>query len=339
VAETQLQGASVLLNRNWLIVGIMLSGPVLAQDHPGAGAFVDRAATEHGLDAAEVTALLEAAKFQQSIVDAMSRPAEGKPWHQYRPIFITDQRIAEGVAFWNKHEALVAQASEKFQVDPQVIMAIIGVETFYGRITGSYKVLDALATLSFYYPKALKRDRSEFFSNELLEFMLLGREEHLPLGEVTGSYAGAMGMGQFIPSSYRAYAVDFDDDGERDLWRSIPDAVGSVANYLHVHGWEMGGPVTRRAIALDGADMGLPEKGDYNPDLTVMALHDKGFQSAADLDPERQAAVLELEESDHATYWLTFKNFYVITRYNRSPLYAMAVFQLSEALLAARDDA
>ena len=322
-----------------IALNLLLAGVACAQDHPGVDAFVSRATSEHGMDAEQVAALLAGAEFKQSIVDAISRPAEGKPWHQYRPIFITDKRIEEGVDFWNEHAELLAQVAEKYQVDPQVVVAIIGVETFYGRITGSYRVLDALATLSFHYPKDLKSDRSGFFSNELMEFLLLGREEDLPLNEVTGSYAGAMGMGQFIPSSYRAYAVDVDGDGARDLWRSVDDVVGSVANYLHVHGWEPGGPVTRRAVPAANADLSLLEVRDYTPRKSVMELHDQGFHSAADLMPDRQAALLELEEADAPSLWLTFQNFYVITRYNRSPLYAMAVYQLSEAILAARDGA
>lgn len=321
------------------VFSLLASGAISAQDHPGAAAFAERAAREHGLDIAEVNALLASARFQQSIVDAISRPAEGKPWYQYRPIFITEQRIAEGVAFWEQNADLIERVSAKYQVDPQIVVAIIGVETFYGRITGSYKVMDALATLSFHYPKDLTRDRSGFFSNELIEFMLLGREEELPLDSVTGSYAGAMGMGQFIPSSYRAYAVDFDGDGMRDLWRSTPDAVGSVANYLHRHGWEPGGPVTRRAVAATNADLSLLEERDYQPKRSVLDLHELGFHSAPDLVPDRPAALLELEEADQPSHWLTFQNFYVITRYNRSPLYAMAVFQLSEEILAARDGA
>jgi membrane-bound lytic murein transglycosylase B len=310
------------------------AGPGWGQEHPGADAFIERAATEHGLDAAQVAALLEAAEFKQSIADAIARPAEGKPWYQYRPIFITEQRIKEGVAFWEANRELLDRVSRQFEVDPQVIVAIIGVETFYGRITGSYRVLDALATLSFHYPSDRTRDRSEFFSGELMQFFLLGPEENLPLDEVTGSYAGAMGMGQFIPSSYRAYAVDLDGDGRRDLWRSTEDAVGSVANYLARHGWEYGGPVTRRAMASSSAEFELLEKRDYKPKLTVMELHGKGFQSSPDLDAERAAALVRLEEKERSTYWLVFQNFYVITRYNRSPMYAMAVNQLSEEIMA-----
>ncbi|KAA9131017.1 lytic murein transglycosylase B [Marinihelvus fidelis] len=314
-----------------LFLLVSLAPMAVAETHPGEDAFIEKAVAEHGLDAASVRALLGGAEFKQSIADAIARPAEGKPWYDYRPIFITDQRIAEGVAFWRENEALINQVSEQFGVDPQFIVSIIGVETFYGRITGNYRVLDSLATLSFHYPSDRTRDRSEFFSSELMNYLLLGSEEELPLEEVTGSYAGAMGMGQFMPSSYRAYAVDFDDDGRRDLWRSRPDAIASVANYLAEHGWEAGGPVARRAKAGEGADFSLLKAG-YKPELTVLDLHEKGYRSATDLDPEREAALVSLEQQDRDEYWMVFHNFYVITRYNRSKMYAMAVYQLSEAL-------
>ncbi len=302
--------------------------------HPGAQAFVDRAVQEHGFDPEQVNLLLAEARFQQSIVDAMTRPAEGKPWFDYRPIFLTEKRIEEGVAFWRENRELVEKVAKQFGVDPQFIVAIIGVETFYGRITGNYRVIDALATLGFYYPEELSRDRSGFFSGELLQFMLLGQEENLPLTEVTGSYAGAMGMGQFIPSSYRAYAVDFDGNGSRDLWRSTPDVVASVANYLHQHGWKEGDLVVSKAVRNGSADESAIARGNYKPAQTVASIAERGFLSAPDLDPERLAAVLELEEKDRSTYWLIFDNFYVITRYNRSPLYAMAVLQLGEEIQA-----
>lgn len=309
-----------------------LAAPAWAQKHPGSEAFVERAAAEHGLDAAEVEALLAGAEFQQRIADLIAKPAEGKPWYEYRPIFITDQRISEGIDFWKENEALIDEVAERYGVDPQVIVAIIGVETFYGRITGTFKVLDALTTLAFHYPSDRTRDRTPFFTKELMEYLLLGREEGLPLPEVTGSYAGAMGMGQFMPSSYRAYAVDFDEDGSRDLWRSTEDVVGSVANYLHVHGWEPGGPVVRKVTVADDADFSLLEKRNYKPYQSVLAFHEAGYQSSADLEPDRQAALVKLEEETRNAYWMSFDNFYVITRYNRSPMYAMAVYELSEAL-------
>lgn len=309
----------------------ILSTACFAQQHPGADEFAARAASEYNLDSEEVRVLLENARFKQSIVDAMTRPAEAKPWYKYRPIFITDKRIKGGIKFWREHETLIAQAAEKFGVDPQVIVAIIGVETSYGGNTGGYRVLDALTTLSFYYPTSI-RDRSEFFSKELMNFFMLGDEEGLPLEEVTGSYAGAMGLGQFMPSSYREYAVDMDGDGRRDLWSSMPDIIGSVANYLHRHGWELGQPVTYPAMLSADADMSLVTKSDFKAKTPVSDLAAAGIVSAEPVSPDTLATVASLEEEDGDHYFITFKNFYVITRYNRSPLYAMAVYELSEAV-------
>ena len=322
--------------RKFLLL-VLFCVPGFAADHPGTDEFVKRAVSEYGLPENEVRALLNEAEYKQSIIDAISRPAEGKPWHQYRPIFLTDKRISEGIDFWQENRELIATASKKFGVDEAIIVAIIGVETFYGRITGGYRTIDALVTLGFYYPKNLSSDRSAFFSSELMHYMQLATEEGLPADEITGSYAGAMGMGQFMPSSYREYAVDFDGDGSRDLWRSTADVVGSVANYLHRHGWQAGQPVTYRAIASKEAAFDEISRRDFRPTLSVAQWQEKGFRSSSELSPELPAAVLKLVEEDRNTYWLTFKNFYVITRYNRSPRYAMAVYQLSQEIKKGMD--
>ena len=311
---------------------MLFSLPALAMQHPGTDEFVKRAHAEYGLPEAEVRALLQQAEYKQSIIDAIMRPAEGKPWHEYRQIFLTDRRISEGVEFWKTHRELIKSASEKFGVDEEIIVSIIGVETFYGRITGSYRIIDALVTLGFYYPQGLSSDRSAFFSSELMQYIRLASEESLPVAEVTGSYAGAMGMGQFMPSSYLEYAVDFDGDGSRDLWRSTADVVGSVANYLHRYGWQPGQPVTQRTIASQGAAFNEISKSNFKPTLTVAQWREKGFNSSEDLPADLPAAVLKLAEEDRNTYWLTFTNFYVITRYNRSPRYAMAVYELSQEI-------
>jgi membrane-bound lytic murein transglycosylase B len=316
-----------------LALVLILSASCLAQQHPGAEEFAARAASEHGLDQAEVLGLLQDARFKQSIVDAMTRPAEAKPWYKYRPIFITDKRIDAGITFWRDNEALINKAAEQFGVDPQIIVAIIGVETSYGGNTGGYRVLDALTTLAFYYPDT-GNDRSDFFSSELMNFIVLGDEESLPLMEVKGSYAGAMGLGQFMPSSYLEYAVDLDGDGRRDLWSSMEDVIGSVANYLHRHGWQYGEPVTYRARVLEGANMDLVTRRDFKVKMTVAELVAGGFEPTQAVADDTLAAVGRLEESEGESFWITFKNFYVITRYNRSPLYAMAVFDLSEAVKA-----
>ena len=204
--------------RKFLVL-LLFCLPAFANEHPGTEEFVERAVSEFGLQESEVRAVLAEAEYKQSIIDAISRPAEGKPWHEYRQIFLTDKRINEGIDFWVENSELITSASEKYGVDEEIIVAIIGVETFYGRITGSYRTIDALVTLGLYYPQNLSSDRSKFFSSELMQFMQLAEKEGLPIIETTGSYAGAMGMGQFMPSSYLEYAVDFDGDGSRDLWR------------------------------------------------------------------------------------------------------------------------
>ena len=307
----------------WLIFGLSL-GPaaVAGEPHPGSEAFIARAAAEHDLDPEYVRGILARARYQQSIIDAITRPAEARPWYRYRPIFLTETRIAGGVEFWRANAGLLAEIEERFGVPAEIIVAIVGVETNYGMNTGSFRVLDALATLGFYYPR-----RAEFFASELGHFFRLAGEEDLPLEEVRGSYAGAMGIGQFIPSSYRAYAVDFDGSGRRDLWRSLPDALGSVANYLADHRWETGQPVVLAVESVPGA---LEEEFPVRPAHTLAELADLGIEfDGGGLDPATPATLVELEVEDGSEYWIGLNNFYVITRYNRSPLYAMAVTQLA----------
>ncbi len=315
-----------------LFLLIFFCTTAFAARHPGTDAFLARAAAKYGLAKDRVAVLLDQAEFKQSIVDAISRPAEAKPWYQYRPIFLSEKRIEQGVEFWRQNRDLVKRAAATFGVDAAIIVAIIGVETSYGSNTGRYRVIDALVTLGLYYPRNLGADRSRYFSDQLMQYIKLTDEEGLPAAAVTGSYAGAMGMGQFMPGSYREYAVDFDKDGKRDLWRSKADVVGSVANYLHVHGWKLGQPVARRAVARSDAAFDKVTVSDLKPTLTVAKWQALGFRSAPGLAPDLPAAVLKLSERERETYWLTFHNFYVITRYNRSPLYAMAVLQLSREI-------
>ncbi|MDZ7789206.1 MAG: lytic murein transglycosylase B [Xanthomonadales bacterium] len=313
-----------MMRFSWLALALILTTAVCAEDepHPGAAAFVDRVVAEYGLDADRVHAVLGEARYQQSIIDAITRPAEGKPWHEYRKIFVTPTRISSGVEFWRANADLLGEVSERFGVPIEVIAAIVGVETSYGLNTGSYRVIDALATLGFYYPK-----RGAFFADELGQFLRLAEEESLPVSDIRGSYAGAMGVGQFIPSSYRAYAVDMDGTGKRDLWRSLPDAMGSVANYLAVHGWRDDEPIALEAELSEGLpDADFPIKPVHSLDeLAAMGIR----FDAGDLPGDTEATLIELEQADGPEYWVGLNNFYVITRYNRSPLYAMAVTQLA----------
>ena len=295
------------------------------EPHPGASAFIERVTAEHGLDVDLVRSVLADARYQQSIIDAISRPAEARPWYQYRPIFMTEPRIAGGVEFWRANADLLSAISERFGVPVEVIVAIVGVETNYGMNTGSFRVIDALATLGFYFPR-----RADFFASELGHFMALAAEEDLPLFEVRGSYAGARGIGQFIPSSYRAYAVDFDGSGRRDLWRSLPDALGSVANYLAVHRWQAGAPIV---LPVEHVPGDLDEEFPVRPRHSLAELNALGIAfESDDLAPETAATLIELEGAEGPEFWIGLNNFYVITRYNRSPLYAMAVTQLAEAI-------
>jgi membrane-bound lytic murein transglycosylase B len=288
--------------------------------------FVEQTARDTGIPAAQIRAWIEQARYQQSIIDAMTRPAEGKPWRDYRPIFLTDKRISQGRAFLASNRADLERIQKQTGVPPEYVTAIIGVETFYGANTGSYRVLDALYTLGFFYPK-----REEFFRGELAQLFPLARDERIDLATLRGSYAGAMGWGQFIPSSYRSYAVDGDGDGRRDLVNSPRDAMASVANYFNKHGWMAGQPVVVRAQAQPGATPFVPD--NFEPKYTLDDLAARGFRPVEPV-PALPATLVTLEGAEGTEYWIAFKNFHVITRYNRSPLYAMAVHQLAQAIAA-----
>jgi len=294
-------------------------------------AFIERVHAEHGLERESLRGVLALARIQQPIIEAISRPAERvKPWHEYREIFLTEERIAAGAEFWLEHRERIERVARDSGVPAEMLVGIIGVETYYGRIIGRYRVLDALATLAFEYPP-----RSEFFSRELAQFLLLVREQGLEIETPVGSYAGAMGLPQFIPSSYRAYAVDGDEDGRVDLWGSKEDILASVANYFRSHDWRPGEPVA--APAVDGAaDLAALSHQGLSTHTTVGALWSAGIGLAgsAPADPGATAGLFALEYEDGTRYWAGFHNFYVITRYNRSLMYALAVHQLGEAVRA-----
>jgi membrane-bound lytic murein transglycosylase B len=266
-------------------------------------------------------------KTIQKILDAISRPAEKtKPWYEYRTIFITKERIDAGVKFWSEHESRLARISAETGVPEEIITAIIGVETYYGRIRGNYRVLDALTTLGFDYPP-----RGKFFRSELEQLFLLAREESLDLSTLTGSYAGAMGPPQFIPSSYRRYAVDGDGDGIRDLLNNWDDILASVANYFVANGWRPNQPVA--AVGTTDDEIIIPKsKNKFKPDETVATLENRGLVFDPELNASTPAKLISLEGENGPEYWAGFHNFYVITRYNRSAMYALAVYQLAAAL-------
>jgi membrane-bound lytic murein transglycosylase B len=278
------------------------------------------------------------ARYQPKVVAAMSRPLLAPPkWHEYAPQFLSDARVEAGVAFWRENAVVLARAQEEFGVPAEVIVAIIGVETFYGRNTGSYRVFDALVTLAFDYPR-----RADFFAAELRQFLLLMREQGESPLLPKGSYAGALGLPQFMPGSIRAYAVDYDGDGYIDLASDTADAVGSVANFLARHGWQPGQPVMEPVrIEAETQDAILRTfEGGMAERRSIMAwVRDgvAGFAIPGDVaaDP---VGLLMLEETDGPSYWMVFNNWYVLTRYNRSRLYASAVWTLAQALKTASTD-
>ena len=312
--------------------GALLLATSLAMGESTIGAderedFIQRMISEHGFDADDLRQLLDDTQVREDILEAMRRPAEARPWYDYYPIFLTRDRVRGGVRFWRENAEVLARASEEFGVAPEIIVAIIGVETSYGSYTGRYRVLDALATLGFAYPP-----RSEFFLRELEQFLILARELDMPPQRVRGSYAGAMGMPQFISSSYRNYAVDFNDDGRIDLWNTHADIIGSVANYFSRHGWKDGETV---AIPTRGA---LDEPDNFNlrqrePGYSLGELREAGLQPRQDYPDDTPVTVIRLETAEgEYEYWAGFNNFYVITRYNHSKLYGMATYLLSQQI-------
>ncbi|AHE97933.1 lytic murein transglycosylase B [Thioalkalivibrio paradoxus] len=294
-------------------------------ERPEVIAFIDELAAD-GLDRAELEALFAEVEPQQRILDLISRPAEARPWKDYRPIFVNSLRIERGQVFMEEQADWLELAEESFGVDPALIAAIIGVETNYGRNLGGFRVIDALVTLGFDYPP-----RADFFLSELRHYLQLVDEEGLDTRETRGSYAGAMGRGQFISSSYRAYAVDFNGDGRRDLIGSWADAIGSVANYFREHHWETGQPVVARA-QVEGNGYEALLGGGYQARFSLDELAEHGVYPAEAVPENGRFSLIRLEGEYGWEYYLGYPNFYVITRYNRSPLYAMAVHQLAEAL-------
>jgi len=290
-------------------------------------AFIERMVGEHQFEREFLVSTLGSAEIRQSALNAISRPAERViPWFEYREIFLNADRIEAGARFWLEHEALVGEISGRFGVDPALILALLGIESLFGERMGNYRVIDALSTLAFAYPP-----RAEFFASELEEFLIIYREEGAQVLDALGSYAGAMGAGQFIPSSYRAYAVDGDGDGHRDLWANWNDILGSIANYLARHGWQADAPV---AVAADeGSAAGVEPGNRLGLNTTVDALRAEGYEFADSLDGKLEAMLVAVEGDPETTaYFIGLNNFHVITRYNRSVKYALAAVELSEAI-------
>jgi len=309
----------------WFSGASALADPAPDEYERGRRDFIAEMVITQGFEREELAALLDEARYEPAVIAAMERPFEAKPWPEYRALFVTPERVRAGAEYWRAHGPLLARARQEYGVPPEIIVAILGIETRYGRVLGSHRAIDALTTLAFSYPR-----RAVFFRRELEALLLLAREEPIDLRVVTGSYAGALGQPQFIPSSYRAYAVDFDQDGRRDLWHSDADVVGSVGNYLERHGWGAGDPVrvpARVPVPLP-AEVPVAEGHPLRPDSVLSGLRRAGIEWEGDLPARSRASLIRLD----GDYWLGLENFYAITRYNHSNLYAMAVVELGEAI-------
>lgn len=288
--------------------------------------FLQEMVRKHAFDPEVLQRQFGQVQPQRKILDAMAKPAEAKPWYAYRQLFLTETRIQGGVQFWNQYSPALQQASTRFGVPPEYLVAILGVETSYGRNTGSYRVMDALATLGFFHPR-----RGAFFRSELESFLLLCRDEGIDPLAPKGSYAGAMGFPQFIPSSFRQYAADLDGDAKRDIWSNPGDAIASVASYFAAHGWQNGAPVAFPAQVKGAAWQSLLNDNP-KPSLSAAEARTKGISTAEPLAGDTPVKLLQMDEINGPGHWLTLQNFYVITRYNHSPLYAMAVHELAQAI-------
>ena len=287
-----------------LFINLLVANLIFAEyyDHPESQKIIKELVEVHSFDPNYVERVLRDARKQQKIIDSISKPAEFTwTWDRYKKLFIEDKRIKNGKNFIQNNINTLEKAEAEFGVPKEIIVAIMGIETRYGRIMGNYRVIDSLTTLGFDYPR-----RSKFFKDELIKYFLLTRENNLDIFSVKGSYAGAMGYGQFISSSYRAYAIDFDGDGYVDLFNSIEDSIGSVANYLKVHGWVRNGKIVTK-LSLNNV------REIYKPHVSLSKF-----------------IPLSFNENGEDIYFIGDDNFVAITKYNRSHFYAMAVYYLSE---------
>jgi membrane-bound lytic murein transglycosylase B len=331
----------VSASRTWLfLLALLLAAPLSARHarapvqqpkfdlkRPEIVAFVNDVVARDQLKKTQVLALLRKAEPQPKIIEAMTRPAEKvTPWWEYHDRFLTEERISQGTDFYSEHRDTLERIGKEHGIPPQYLVAIMGVETKYGRMVGRYRVLDALMTLAFDYPP-----RSDYFRDELEQFLLLSAEEHLDPLKVTGSYAGAMGVPQFMPSSYRLYAVDGDTDQKRDLWNDWDDIIASIANYFVEHGWESGGPVLAET-KLDPEPKFQIDTRNLELNETVDSLNAQGVEVVSDQAGTTPVVLISAEQQDGPAYRVGFRNFYVITRYNRSARYAMAVNDLAAAI-------
>jgi membrane-bound lytic murein transglycosylase B len=289
--------------------------------------FIHQMVSQHHFDKNQLIAILKNAQYQPQIIESMEKPYEKKTWDVYKNLFLKPERVQAGIAFWQANQKALDRAEREYGVPANIIVAIIGVETLYGKFQGNYRVLDALTTLAFYYPK-----RSPYFTKELAEYLLLCREQQVPATHFTGSYAGAIGKPQFMPSSYRFYAVDFTGNGKRDLINDDEDAIGSVANYFHKHGWTLNSEVAQPAH-IKGFAYQRIRTNTRSPSYGLQHLMAAGIKPNSPIagHPQR-AGLIELTTPQGPEYWLAYPNFYVITRYNSSPQYALVVYLFAQQL-------
>lgn len=309
-----------------IIVLLAVSTATSAYESPQVPLFIEEMVLKHHFRRDELERAFKVAQYQQSAIDAITAPATRKPWPDYRASFVNAARIKAGLKFWKQNARALRRAEKRYGVPQEIIVALLGVETFYGRQTGGYRALDALSTLAFNYPA-----RADFFRSELEQFLMLASEQQFNLLAIKGSYAGALGVAQFMPSSYRKYAVDFNGNGKIDLMKERADAVGSAANYLKEYGWVRNGPIAVRGNLVEdtsGADVTTPRP--------VADWEKAGIQPVKAVTTAEPARLLDFTVKDGKAFWLVFHNFDVIMTYNNSSYYAMAVFQLAQALDAAR---
>ncbi len=293
--------------------------------------FVGKMVNKYQFNETELKELFKSVDIKQKIIETMTRPAEGTmSWYQYRKIFLGDKRIKGGAKFWQENEAALTATEEKYGVPAEIIAAIIGVETYYGNRTGGHRIIDALSTLAFAYPK-----RSKFFTSELENFLILCREQKMDPLEPTGSYAGAMGIPQFMPSSYRAYAADYEGDGKSDIWNNPADAIASVANYFITHKWRKDADVTF-LVKAEGKGFEKALAKGLKPDRTWAGIQTMGITAEQIIAADEPVKLFAYGQENGSDLWVGLHNFYVITRYNHSKLYAMAVYQLSQEIYKQR---
>jgi len=300
---------------------------------PEVEKFVAYMARTHGFNAGDLHALFAKVKISEGVTRAMNAPSTAKPWYEFKPLFVDQARITGGVKFWNDNADVLTRARNDFGVPEGIIVALIGVETRYGRHVGGYRIMDTLSTLAFEYPT-----RREFFRGELEQFLLLAREQHWDPLSIKGSFAGAMGLPQFMPSSYRKHAIDYDTDGSIDLWSNPVDAIGSVASYLREYGWKDGEPIVAPA-RVDTADWRALVDLGLKPTLTLDQWRMRGADTLSGASPQLSASLFSIDLMGGPEFWFGFDNFYALLQYNRSRNYVMAIYELSIEIARERERA